>query len=217
MVGRMANFPDYNRKHAKKQGDEKMNLTYEEIMERIDLLTDELSKIKRALQAVNEGIPFTESFNEELFEERADLKDAMSQMITMMHHLLKFRFCTTDRAKRGWFTRSIYLPRREIINDIEWRPLNRSYNKSVVKRISQELQTLYDNAKTNYIKDAKQYGDLKYGLQHLPEKCPWTLIDLVDGDYVDLLKMIPRTNDSIDPLDGAIKKIVELDPENEED
>lgn len=187
-----------------------MELTYEELTERVERLTLEMSKIGRALQAVSEGVPFEEAFDNELFEERADSKDAISQLIVMMHHLLKFRFGTNSDPKRGWFKNSISLPRMHITKDIGWRPAKRSYNKNVVNDISKEYESLYDDAKTMYEKDAKKYNDLKFGLAHLPEQCPWTLIDLVDTDYADLLRVIPAVDDPLDQLDQAVELIDDL-------
>ena len=187
-----------------------MNISYEEVMERVELLTAELAKIKRALVAVNEGVPFTEAFNDELLVEWADVKHAKYQLIEMMHHLLKFRFCTTDYAYRHWFSERISLSRRELQADIEWRPLTCSYDQNIVNEIMREFDELYNNAKAMYVRDAEGRSNLAYGLEHLPEKCPWTLIDLVDKNYSDLLRMIPAIDDPRDRLDDAVKIIDEL-------
>lgn len=61
-----------------------------------------------------------------------------------------------------------------------------------------------------YVRDAEGRSNLAYGLEHLPEKCPWTLIDLVDKNYSDLLRMIPAIDDPRDRLDDAVKIIDEL-------
>lgn len=85
----------------------------EYLEERLNRLTEELGKLRRALEAKKEGVPFTEEFDEELFLERDEYKSARSEIVVMMHHLLKFCFSAVNRALHSWFTHSIALPRQK--------------------------------------------------------------------------------------------------------
>lgn len=169
----------------------------EYLEERLDRLTEELGKLRRALEAKKEGVPFTEEFDEELFLERDEYKSARSEIVVMMHHLLKFRFSTVDRALHSWFTRSIALPRQKIIRDTCWKigTKNESYDKSIVNKLLEEYEEMYKESIKAYEDDADNYSDLKPGLKYIPVECPWTLRDLVRTPYPKLLEMIPAVDE----------------------
>lgn len=166
----------------------------EYLEERIDRLAREMSKLKRALEVKKEGVPFTEEFDEELYLERDELKSTISQLSRMMHHLLKFRFSTSSRALKNWY-RTIKNSRDELIINTGWRIKNDSYDKTIVKRVIEIYDDIYDDSVILYKEDASKYPDLGSGLEHIPEKCPWTLRDLVRISYSELLAAISPFKD----------------------
>lgn len=162
------------------------------LLEYLDRINAEIQKVRRAVTSIQEGVPFTEAFDEELFMEgNKEAASARSEIVVMMHHLLKFRFSTVDRALHSWFTRSIALPRREIIKDIEWNGNKQSYDKTIVMKILNNYGDVYKDAVKAYEDDAKKYQDLKPGLKYIPAECPWTLWDLASTPFDELLDMIP--------------------------
>lgn len=58
-----------------------------------------------------------------------------------------------------------------------------------------ELESLYSTSHQNYLEVSKNYNDLKFGEDHLPEECPWKLNDLLFKNYDELLRMIPLVED----------------------
>ena len=145
----------------------------------VNRLENYVNTLKEAVSQYNSGVPYDESFKDifeahiELYEEKADIKDARNEVIRLMEHLLKIRFVTNTRNLPSWFKRSVAFPRKEIISDIDLRISRKKYKE-----------------KYEY-----EYDDLKFGEKHLPEECPWTLMDLVTKYYDELLRMIPLVDD----------------------
>lgn len=165
------------------------------LLEHLNRINNEVQKVVRVIQAIQDGVPFTEAFDEELFLERDEWKSVRSEIVVIMEHLLKFRFSTVNRSLHTWFSQSIAFKRREIIENIEWDEEDQSYDKNVVVKVLNKYENLYKNAAKSYEQAAGKYSDLKPGLKHIPVECPWTLWDLVSTPFDDLLAMIPAVDE----------------------
>lgn len=175
----------------------------------VNRLENYVNTLKEAVSQYNSGVPYDESFKDifeahiELYEEKADIKDARNEVIRLMEHLLKIRFVTNTRNLPSWFKRSVAFPRKEIISDIDLRISRKKYkekyeyeyDENIFRETSENFDKLYENAVANYEDAADDYDDLKFGEKHLPEECPWTLMDLVTKYYDELLRMIPLVDD----------------------
>lgn len=157
------------------------------LLEYLDRINTEIQKVRRAVQAIQEGVPFTEAFDKELFTEGKhdrEISAALRQTTRMMHHLLKFRFSTSERPLRNWYD-SISDVREKLIEATNW---------------------YWDPRKDTYC------TNVKLELKYIPNKCPWTLRDLIRTPYPKLLAMIPAV-DKADEIhfEKRMDCIVELD------
>lgn len=74
------------------------------LLKYLDRINAQSQKVRGAVQAIQEGGPFTEAFDKELFTEGKhdrEISAALRQTTRMMHHLLKFRFSTSKRPLRN--------------------------------------------------------------------------------------------------------------------
>ncbi len=171
----------------------------------VNKLEDYVNTLKEAVSQYNNGVPYDEAFKDifeahiELYEEKADIKNARGEVMRMIEFLLKIRFVTNTRNIQNWFCRGVASSRREIIDDIELRRkrniIEYEYDKNIFRETSENFDKLYESAVANYEDAADDYDDLKFGEKHLPEECPWTLMDLVTKYYDELLRMIPLVED----------------------
>jgi len=183
------------------------------LLEYLDRINNEVQKVVRAIQSINEGVPFTEAFDEELFTEGkhdGDINTAIRQSTRMMHHLLKFRLSTSDRPLGNWYC-SISEARENLMDVTDWNLRKESYNKNVVRDVLNEYEDIYDKAIGRYEDDADNYPDLKPGLKYIPNEYPWTLRDLIRTPYPKLLAMIPPFDKADEiRLEKRMERIVEL-------
>jgi len=189
----------------------------------VNKLEDYVNTLKEAVSQYNNGVPYDEAFKDifeahiELYEEKADIKNARNEVIRLMEHLLKIRFVTNTRNIQNWLCHSAAGARKEIISDIELIEVEKrnrieyEYDKNIFRETSENFDKLYKAAMLKYKGAAKNYSDLKFGENHLPEECPWTLMDLVTKDYSTLLRMIPLVEDEdYYFLEEKIELVIEL-------
>lgn len=166
------------------------NELFNEALERIELLNDELNKVKRALIAASEGKPFNEAFNDEVFlEEKSFEKKCRKYLTTMMEHLLKLKYCTNDRNNAQWLN-TIRTKRRDTMNEVNWMSKN-NRDTNLCKFIINNLQDFYETSVEYYKDDANEYPDLIPGQKMIPKECPWTLDELMEDSIDNLLDKLP--------------------------
>ena len=166
-----------------------MNQEFKEALERLDLITEELSKMRRAIIASSEGKPFNEAFNEEIYlENRQDEDKSYSHLCRMMEHLLKLKYCTNDRNHNLWIN-SVETHKSDVVDIIKWKS-KKNKKTNYVKYLNTELQNIYEDSIEYYKDAAKKYPDLVDGIELIPEECPWTLEELMDESIDDLLEKL---------------------------
>lgn len=170
-----------------------MDQSFKEALERIELLTEEICRIKRSLIAAANGEPFNESWNDELYlEESANKDSASSHLSRAIEHLLKLKYSTNDRNNRGW-KRDFSNHLSDVEDYTKWRS-KKNKQTNVIKYLINELQDIYEVGVAYYDKAAKKYPDLIPGLQFIPNECPWTLEELLDNTIDELLSVLPYEN-----------------------
>jgi len=107
---------------------------------------------------------------------KSDRKAVRSQMIRMLMHLIKYRI-QPQHAGASWRS-SVVDARREILLTLEDSP-------SLRRHLSENLQKLYREG----VRDALDETGLSEKKKQLgiPESCPWTLSELLDGDLGALI------------------------------
>lgn len=144
--------------------------------------TDFVEWADRTAELLRQG-KFAEVDLEHLIEEveglaGSDRRAVVSQLRRMLMHLIKERI-QPERAGSGWRS-SIIDAQREIELYIEASPSLRPY-------LEDALQKTYRRA----VKDALQETELTTRAKEfsLPEKCPYKLADLLEGD-LDALRVV---------------------------
>lgn len=166
-----------------------MNQEFKEALNRLDMLTDEINRIKRAIVAASNGVPFNEAFNKEVFlEDRQFEKSCRSYLATMMEHLLKLKYCTNNRNHNKWIG-TIKRCRRDTMNEVGWKS-KKNKDTNLCKFIINNLQDSYETAIEYYQDDAEEYEDLRPGLRLISGECPWTFEELMDETIEYLLNKL---------------------------
>lgn len=168
------------------------DVTYEMVIERIDMMLEEMSKFRRAVIAVHEGMPFTEAFSDQVYLEDADRKNtASSNLAWMMQHLLKIKYSTTGLYRDGWKDEIRNKFRRHVIDDTRWG--SKKPYRTVINYLQNNLQDIYEDAIRYYKIAAKDYKDLVPGIKFIPEECPWdSLESLIEDPINELLSGLPN-------------------------
>lgn len=173
-----------------------MNNEFNEALDRLDMLTEEVERIKRALLAAKEGVPFTEAWNEEVFlEAKQDEKKGYSMLYRIMEHLLKIKYCTNDRNHDHWIG-EINTFRSKILDLTLWGKRKRDTN--LIKYLDNNIQDIYADAVDEYEKGSEEYPDFIGGLKLIPEECPWNLSELMDNSIDELLSKLPMEKEEGD-------------------
>lgn len=176
------------RKEYEKMDD---NDKFREALERLDLMHEEMAKLRRALISIQDGTPFTEAFNDEFLEEilKSDEVRASYHVASEIEQLLEMKYCTNNRNYDNWVT-SIDTHREEVIMLTSWLSRKNQY-VYLINRLKEEMQDHYETGIELYKREMKKYQDLREGLTYIPEKCPWELDELMDDDIEDLLEKLP--------------------------
>ena len=168
-----------------------MNDDVKMLLEKVNRMTEELSRFKRALEAVINGEPFHEAFDEELFfEAKKDERAAISKAAVVMEHLLKLGYSTIrsyDTRRNDWrnhFDRHL----TDLSGVLGWYT---DRDENAIAKLESNLPKAYNGAKSLYLKAADEYDDLKPGIQKLPSDCPWTLEQLMEKGITQLVRMLP--------------------------
>lgn len=177
---------------AKKLRDSNMNEFDKDfadtILRRIDAISDELARVKRAVLAAADGQPFEEAFNEEVYsEEVKDKKDLRSDLANLMEHILKLKYCTVNRYHNGW-RESVIKHIQDIRRILEWRS---APNTLLIKYSRDILKDAYAEAIGNYDELTELYPDLIPNKAYIPKECPWELDDLLSVSLSNVLNKLP--------------------------
>ena len=66
-------------------------------LERIDVIYDEISRLKQTLVDYNNGIPYNEAWMENIFlEEAKEEKSARNHTSRIIEHIFKLKYCTNN-------------------------------------------------------------------------------------------------------------------------
>lgn len=160
---------------------------------RLELITEELGRVKRALQAAQEGKPFDEAFNEELYLAEADRARSLNNhLMILMEHLLKLKYCAANRCHNEWL-KMYRRTRNDVITASEW--LSDNPDIILINDMKEHLAERYKYAIQGYIHASKEYDDLKPNMNYIPDGCPWTLENLIDDTLSELLNKLPDPDD----------------------
>lgn len=154
-------------------------------LERIEALSLELDKIKRGIIAVQNGEPWEEAFNEEVYLENADIKDkGYSLLVVLLEHVLKIKFSSGNTTRHHWIAEVIGF--RDQLTKITLYDERRK-KTNAINYLRNNMQDAYDDGIDKYKKAAEDSISLHNALPLIPEKCPWTFDNVMSLDIDELL------------------------------
>lgn len=160
-------------------------------LDRLGYFPYEISRWNRALVAMQKGLPFQEAVKEEVYIEERMRKNRVYLALTIMTEhllLLKMKFYTEDRPHDNWGN-TVRTNQSEATAIIGWNKKER--DTVLTEYLSGALQEIYEEGVKRYHKVSDHYANRKDRSQTIPEHCPWTLEELVDGTVDELLKKLP--------------------------
>lgn len=158
-------------------------------LERLEAINEEVYRMNQAFAAMKDGMSYEQAFSEYVCSEVASEKKTISsKLATLMQHLLKFKYCTNSYQDNDW-KRTINHSIDKIKVILRWK--SKKKDVTLIKHAISEMNDSYDEAVELYKDDAKWFPDLADGIKFIPEKCPWTLEDLMDNDPGKLMAALP--------------------------
>lgn len=160
-------------------------------LDRLEYFPYEISRWNRALLAVQKGVPFQEALKEEVFiEERMKQNHSYHALAVMIEHLLllKKKYYTDDRPHGNWGN-TVKVCQMKAADMTEWD--KKEGDTVLTEYLSRALQDIYETGVKRYIKICGHYPNRMDRTQSIPEQCPWSLEELVNGTVDELLKHLP--------------------------
>lgn len=172
-----------------------------EAMNRLDLITNEIGKIRRALEATRDGRPFDEAFCEEVIMEASE-SSLRNWMIKMICHILERGYSSRKEEYSGWES-EIEEFQEHITTEVSWDKFQREkkrqkgnkHDTGPISYLRRNLKDFWEEGIDLYTRRAKRYRDLPDITDLLSIDIPWSLEDLLDDDIGNLLKKLPDLKD----------------------
>lgn len=169
-----------------------MDEAYKKALERVEIFEKELARIKRAIIALAEGRTIDEymDFDQSAFlEENAIQKDSYRALAHMIDRLMKIKYCTYYSVCET-FEKEFeeYREKVRIHTGWDWK-IEDSY---MIAFLLNELQDIYADGIGFYKSSAREHFDLQDMVDLLPEKCPWTLEELMENEIYELTGKLPK-------------------------
>ena len=169
-----------------------MEIEYKKALERVEILEKELSRIKQAIMALSEGKPISEymNFDKSAFlEENETRRKAYSALMHMMDRLMEIKYCTYYIVRES-MEKEFEEYREEVRICTGWGM--RIEDTYLTAYLLNELQDIYEYGISWYKRSAKEQLDLQDMVSLLPEKCPWTLEELMENEIYELMEKLPK-------------------------
>lgn len=164
-------------------------MTQEKLLERVQMLYDEIHRIKCMLESHVEWPDMDPYMNDEIYLELASYKkSAKSEIERVIEHLLKLKYSRNNYNHSNW-KKSVYIHIDAFRDLISW---GNDSDTNIVNDINDNLEKIYHKAiDDKYSIAMKRYSDLEDGPKYFPGKCPWTLKELAELSLDELLDKLP--------------------------
>lgn len=106
---------------------------------------------------------------------RSDKHKLRSQLERLLLHLLKFRYAESHRGEFSW-RKSVFLARKEIADLLEESPSLRGQLENLLVKAYPHARRYAGGFEMRLADDVWK--------QLLPEKCPWTLEQILTEDFL---------------------------------
>ena len=159
------------------------------LMRRLDELYDQINRIRVCLKDISEGKEVEIGFSDEIYTEMASDKNSIeSHAARVVEHLLKLKYCTTNWNYDVW-RNSVEL-HLSAIEDIT-KYLSKKKKSEFVEHYENTFIDSYLTGINYYNIAMNKFDDLKDNRKFIPEKCPWTPMELLIKPTQWLLDKLP--------------------------
>lgn len=110
-----------------------------------------------------------------------DNQEALARMGTMIEHILKLSFCHRRENDKKW-AKTIQNTHRALLDLTGWDS-KKENSGNRVKYLRKHIDDAYQDGIDAYSRARKEYSDLPAIEDRLPEKCIWTLDELMNADF----------------------------------
>ena len=146
-------------------------------LERVELLHDEIARLKQTLIDVSEGADYETAWMENVFlEEYQEHKALRSHMARLIQHILKLKYCTNNYNYNEWI-KTVINHRNDVLSICEWA--GGDIPSKMIRVLEDSLNDSYKMAVAWYKMDSNNYDDLKDGLKYIPDVCPCNVLELL--------------------------------------
>lgn len=156
------------------------------------MLKKELARIKQAIINLSEGKLTSEymNFDKSAFLEENEIrKKSYSALAHMMDGLMEIKYCTYYIVCEG-LEKEFEEYREEVRINTGWG-MGRK-DTYMTAYLLNDLQDIYEYGISWYKQSAKEHLDLRDMISLLPEKCPWTLEELMENEIYELTGKLPK-------------------------
>jgi len=171
--------------------------TNEVIEERVNLIQEELNRIKAAMVAISNGELYESVVQDDIFFEDSDpFRSCASHLARVVEHVLKYKYSTlgpNSTVYNDWID-DFTTNQNNAIDDIEYGSDTRSKNvTNILKKLDNDIQDIYQRGIKWYKKAMKRRKDLIDGLDYIPKKYPkeWNIKRLLEDDIEELIEDLP--------------------------
>lgn len=169
-----------------------MDEAYKKALERVEILEKELAWIKGAIIAMAEGETIGEymDFDQSAFlEENQVRRESYRTLTYMIDHLMEIKYCTYYSVREN-LEKEFEEYREEVRINAGWGW--KIEDPDMIAFLLNELQNIYTDGIGFYKSSAREHFDLQNMVDLLPEKCPWTLEELMENEIYELTGKLPK-------------------------
>lgn len=124
---------------------------------------------------------------------RSTEKGISTLISVIIEHILKCNYCSSDAFIKKW-SKEISDHQSTCRKKLKYSLKDKE--TLMIKHISENIDLLYKDGINKYIKDSKEHSDLPDITNTVPEKCPWTLDDLLMLNLSKLISILDVTSNN---------------------
>jgi len=162
--------------------------------------------IEELRKTINDGQRFAKTFiaytkneltDEEFIEQCSDIfpadkniqKEARNFLRQIIEHLFLLKY-QIDVSPWDDFEYELIKNQMDLIIYLDWDL--ETQETLIINNLEEEMPQIYAAGIRTYTNSDKKNPNLKVILESIPEQCPWTLDELVEGEPEDLILRLPE-------------------------
>jgi hypothetical protein len=154
----------------------------------IKLTRAEYKQLQMMIDEIRHDQNFMEAFRSPFIETKVDDENPWRSAAQVITHLFKIKFCSKDTYRNKW--RKDIIHHREAAKRILLWDDKEKRRNDLISQMESKIGAIYGMALHFYGLAAKNFPDLPLDGKLFPERCLWTLTQLMEDNVDSLLRMI---------------------------